>query len=205
MLACIKGCIKLGPKLPFQPHLLLLPYKCSFLHPHWSSSPLCTCWHQFPTPECPPPTVSLPYQLFSLLVSCENPLVFEDPMEVPEEQPQLRTTHVLGVCAAQGASGWRDLRCRQLLLRTICNSDKMILISRPALPPTSSLSVLLDTSLLWNSVSPQFLHTSFDTSYIRPWFHKLFFMSVLLFIYSDLQKAEHLQKYNASQTVESFS
>lgn len=40
---------------------------------------------------------------------------------------------------------------------------------------SSSLSVLLDTSLLWNPMSPQFLHTSLGTYYISPWFNKLFF------------------------------
>lgn len=171
-------------ELPFQTHLLLLPYKCSFLHSHWSS-PLARLT-PVPTQN---PLLPLPFSHLSSSLSCENRLVFWEAMDVPKEKPELRTTHVHAVCAAHGASGWRDLRRRQLLLRAICNSDPMMLYLKAWITSTSSsLPVLLDTFLFWNPVSPQFFHTSLDTGYISPWFHKLFFMSVLLFIYSDLQK-----------------
>lgn len=74
-----------------------------------------------------------------------------------------------------------------------CYSQCVILtkrhyMSRPGLPLTSSsLSVLLDTSLLWNPAVPQVLHTSLGNWYISPLVHKLFFTSALFFIYSDPQ------------------
>lgn len=54
-------------------------------------------------------------------------------------------------------------------------------------PPSSSLWALLDISLLWDPLVPQFLHTLFGTCYISPHFCKLFFMLALLFIYPNLQ------------------
>lgn len=85
----------------------------------------------------------------------------------------------------------------QPLLRAVFHT-RWYCISRHELPPSSSsLWLLLDASLLWNSVSPQFLHISLDTFYISPYFIS-YFLCHLFCLFIQITREQGICKLQSS-------
>lgn len=181
-----KSCINLGPKLTFQPHLLLLHYKYYSLHSYWFlSSSLTTllwlCLWVFALTSSPPafslPDTSLS-QSFSLRIALESFDLL--PSQWGSQYATTVENHWCIWCLCHSKSR----RMEGFEISAAIINGNLILTRWPELPPTSfSLWVMLDASPLWNPVSPQFLHILLGTCYISSYFLSYFFRSALLFIY----------------------